>query len=204
MAISTRLALLLALAVAAAGCGPTRVVRVEPSDAAEVVETGEPNAPSIAPVPGKGSPGLELPPGTQVASLPINPSRDPGLILPGSKVDILATIHSDNERQTVPVLVKLVVVAVDLKLPAGGKLENSLTTISFAVTEDEARVLALARDRGCHLELLHTHSKQARNRTWIGLPATERWLGSLPSTGGVLMELPTPVAPPPRAGGDER
>jgi pilus assembly protein CpaB len=98
---------------------------------------------------------LVLPPGTDLLSLPMNlSSAASGFVVPGSKVDVLGTLRTGNRLTAFPVVVNLLVVAVDVQ---SGERGPEVATVSFAVTKKQALVVALAKQRGCNFDLLLRH-----------------------------------------------
>jgi len=102
---------------------------------------------------------VTLPPGMDMISLQIGASNSAaGFVGPGSRVDVLATARLQNRMVAFPLLVNMLVVAVDTQTtytPNG--TFPTLNTVSFAVDRKQALLLALAKSRGCSLELLLRH-----------------------------------------------
>ncbi len=97
-----------------------------------------------------------LPEGKDMVSLPIGlGSAAAGFIGPGAHVDILATMRLGNKLASFPVLVDMQILAVDTntKYSGTGAYAN-LSMVSLAVTQEEALLLGMAKQRGCHMELL--------------------------------------------------
>jgi Flp pilus assembly protein CpaB len=104
---------------------------------------------------------ITLPEGKHMVALPIGVSNGvAGFVGPGSKVDVLATLKLDSTLEAFPLLVDMLILAVDGNVSydtsKNGVFAN-MSTVSFAVTQEEALLLALAKQRGCHLELLLRH-----------------------------------------------
>ncbi|MBY0456546.1 MAG: hypothetical protein K2V38_04360, partial [Gemmataceae bacterium] len=103
--------------------------------------------------------GLELPPGYHMSSLQINAAAAAaGFVGPGSRVNVLATVRLGTRVESFPLLVNMLVVAVDTQTSYtkenGTGTFPTLNTVSFAVKQKEALLLSLAKNRGCSLELL--------------------------------------------------
>jgi pilus assembly protein CpaB len=102
---------------------------------------------------------ITLPDGHDLITLPINvAAAGGGFVGPGSKVDVLATMRLGKQLKAFPILVDMLVVAVDSStmVPEKG-VYQSLSMVSFAATQKQALILALAKQRGSHLELLLRH-----------------------------------------------
>jgi Flp pilus assembly protein CpaB len=104
---------------------------------------------------------VTLPPNHGMVSLPVGVGQAAaGFVGPGSRVDVLATIRLSNKLHSFPLLVNMLVVAVNTATtidPATGGSFPNLSMVSFAVKEKEALVLSLAKTRGCNIELLLRH-----------------------------------------------
>jgi Flp pilus assembly protein CpaB len=101
---------------------------------------------------------ITLPEGKDMASLPMTAMNGAaGFIGPGTKVDVLATVKLGNKTEAFPLLIDMLVLAVDTNTSydtsKAGVFPN-MSTVSFAVTQEEALLLSLAKKRDCHLELL--------------------------------------------------
>ncbi|AMV29160.1 SAF domain protein [Gemmata sp. SH-PL17] len=106
---------------------------------------------------GKG-PVVTLPEGYHMMSLQVNAAQAAaGFVGPGSRVNVNATLKLGTKLEAFPLLVNMLVVAVDTNI-AYAKDSNgtfpSMNTVSFAVKEKEALLLSLAKSRGCTIELL--------------------------------------------------
>ena len=86
-----------------------------------------------------------------------------GFLTPGSKVDVLATFKRNNKVHAFSLLVNVLVVAVDSPVVAGKVPE---VTVSLAVVPKEALVLALAKTRGCQLNLLLRNPTREVDRSY--------------------------------------
>jgi Flp pilus assembly protein CpaB len=81
-----------------------------------------------------------------------------GFVGPGSRVDVLATVRLNNNLKAFPLLINMLVVAVDTKTTYDNNgVFPSMSMVSFAVKGKEALLLSLARARGCSLELMLRH-----------------------------------------------
>lgn len=101
-----------------------------------------------------------LPDGKDMVSLPMNPvAAAAGFIGPGSKVDILATLKIKDRLNSFPLLVDMLVLAVDTHTTNDTKtgVFNNMSMVSFAVTQEQALLLSMAKSRGCQIELLLRH-----------------------------------------------
>ncbi len=117
------------------------------------VYSGEAIVPGrLAPV-GSG-PGLELkiPPGQRAMAVRINDVAGiSGLLQPNSRVDVLVTIKEDNSEKQVAKLfmsnMLVLSVGTEVQRDAAGK-PNTATTVTLAVTPEEAERLAIAMNTG--------------------------------------------------------
>ena len=117
------------------------------------VYNGEPIVPGrLAPV-GTG-PGLELkiPPGQRAMAVRINDVAGiSGLLQPNSRVDVLVTIREDNaDRQVAKLFMSnmlVLSVGTEVQRDTQGKPINA-TTVTLAVTPEEAERLAIAMNTG--------------------------------------------------------
>jgi pilus assembly protein CpaB len=105
---------------------------------------------------------ITLPPGMDMISLQVGASNAAaGFVGPGSRVDILATARLQNRMVAFPLLVNMLVVAVDTQTTySQNGTFPTLNTVSFAVDRKQALLLALAKSRGCSLELLLRHPEK--------------------------------------------
>ncbi len=78
-----------------------------------------------------------------------------GAVVPGSKVDVLAGLMLGKKTRSFPLLVDMHVLAVNGE-PDQTKNPQfpNMSTVSFAVNQEEALLLKLAEKRGCDLSLL--------------------------------------------------
>ncbi|QJW95982.1 hypothetical protein FTUN_3536 [Frigoriglobus tundricola] len=89
-----------------------------------------------------------------------------GLIGPGSRVNVLATLRVGNKVRAFPLLVNVLVVAVDASTvdSKGGTFANLNTVLVAAkVNEKQALALSLAKSRGCSIELLLRHPSKSED-----------------------------------------
>jgi pilus assembly protein CpaB len=102
---------------------------------------------------------ITLPPGYNMVSLPVSVGQAAaGFVGPGSRVDVIASVRLSNQLKAFPLLVNMLVVAVDTQTTyQGNGVFPSLNMVSFAVKPKEALVLSLAKSRGCNLELMLRH-----------------------------------------------
>jgi pilus assembly protein CpaB len=70
---------------------------------------------------------------------------------PGSRVDIIASGRQEDKLFGFTLMVDLLVLGVD------NRPNTTSPSVSFAVTQEQALVLALAQKRGCYLQLLLRH-----------------------------------------------
>lgn len=107
---------------------------------------------------------ITLPTGMDMISLQISlGNAASGFVGPGSRVDILATARLSGRTIAFPLLVNMLIVAVDNQVAYSreGTFAN-LNTVSFAVDRKQALLLALAKSRGCTMELLLRHPEDKR------------------------------------------
>ena len=106
---------------------------------------------------------ITLPEGMDMVSMPVSVANAvAGFVGPGSKVDVLATLRVQNQLRAFPLLVDMLVLAVDQHVSYDTAKGNTgvfpnMSTVSFAATQEQALLLALAQQRGCHLQLLLRH-----------------------------------------------
>jgi len=108
--------------------------------------------------------GVITPPeGMDMVSMPVTVSNAvAGFVGPGSKVDVLATLRTQTQLRAFPLLVDMLVLAVDQHVSydtgkGGTGVFPNMSNVTFAATQEQALLLALAKQRGCHLELLLRH-----------------------------------------------
>jgi len=110
---------------------------------------------------------ITLPPGYNMVALPVGVGQAAaGFIGPGSRVDVLATVRLNNNLKAFPLLINMLVVAVDTKTTYDNNgVFPSMSMVSFAVKGKEALLLSLARARGCTLELMLRHPEASSTET---------------------------------------
>lgn len=103
-----------------------------------------------------------LPPGHNMVSMPVGVGQAAaGFVGPGSRVDVLATVRLSNKLHAFPLLVNMLVVAVNsttVYADNGSGAFPNLSMVSFAVKGKEALLLSLAKSRGCTIELMLRHA----------------------------------------------
>jgi pilus assembly protein CpaB len=98
---------------------------------------------------------ITLPEGYDMVSIQVTPGQAAaGFIVPGSRVDVLATLRTGDKMQAFPLLVNVLVVAVDTRTIVKCEPFPDMNIVSFAVTQKQALLLDLAKSRGCNLSLL--------------------------------------------------
>jgi Flp pilus assembly protein CpaB len=98
-----------------------------------------------------------LPEGKDMYTLSLTPQdAAAGFAGPGAHVDVLATLKINNKIMSLPILVDMQILAVDTKTAydAGKGAFASMGMVSLAVTQEQALLLSLASQRGCHMRLL--------------------------------------------------
>lgn len=103
-------------------------------------------------------PIVTLPKGHHMVSLSVGAAQSAaGFVGPGSKVNVIATLKLGSKLEAFPLLVDMLVVAVDTNTAyakEGNGTFPSMNTVSFAVQEKQALLLSLAKSRGCTIELM--------------------------------------------------
>ncbi|MBM3983178.1 MAG: Flp pilus assembly protein CpaB [Planctomycetes bacterium] len=112
---------------------------------------------------------IMLPPGHNMVSMSVGVSQAAaGFVGPGSRVNVLATVRLDNKMHAFPLLVNMLVIAVNsttvYENGNNGAFPN-LSMVSFAVKGKESLLLSLAKTRGCALELELRHPDAATDET---------------------------------------
>jgi Flp pilus assembly protein CpaB len=104
---------------------------------------------------------ITLPDGMDMVTLPVNTTAAvAGFVGPGTRVDVLATYRQGNRLEAFPLLVDMLVLAVDTHASyestpnKGGGAFTNVSSVSFAVTQEQALILKMAEHAGCHLSLL--------------------------------------------------
>jgi Flp pilus assembly protein CpaB len=102
---------------------------------------------------------ITLPEGYDMISLQVGVGQAAaGFVGPGSRVNVLATVRMSNRLTAFPLLVNMLVVAVDTQTTYDKNgVFPTLSMVSFAVTQKQALLLSLAKNRGCTLELMLRH-----------------------------------------------
>lgn len=113
---------------------------------------------------------VTLPPNMDMISVSVGlPEAVAGFVTPGSRVDVLATAKFGQRQLAFPLLVDMLVLAVDsnLELPKESASFQALNTVSFAVNREQALLLQLARTRGCQMSLvLRNTNKTPGKEVW--------------------------------------
>ncbi|QJW93963.1 Flp pilus assembly protein CpaB [Frigoriglobus tundricola] len=147
---------------------------------------------------------VTLPDGYDMVSLQVGVANAAaGFVGPGSRVNVNATVRSGNKTLAFPLLVNMLVVAVDTNT-VGSKEGTypSMNTVSFAVREKEALLLSLAKSRGCTIELMLRHPNKSNESdksynmesVLAMLSDPDNQIGVRPSDGGG--DKPVPPTPP--------
>jgi Flp pilus assembly protein CpaB len=95
---------------------------------------------------------VRLPEGLEFVSVSLpghSAAVDHGALLPGAKADVLTTLNHRNGTARFPLLVDVLVLAADANLTNPPTL-----SLTFAVTQEQAILLALAKQRDCRFEIL--------------------------------------------------
>ena len=102
---------------------------------------------------------ITLPDGYDMVSLQVGVAQAAaGFVGPGSRVNVNATLRLGTKTHAFPLLVNMLVVAVDTQTTYSKEgTFPSMNTVSFAVKEKEALLLSLAKSRGCAVELMLRH-----------------------------------------------
>jgi len=109
---------------------------------------------------------VSIPPGMSMVALPIGlPQAVAGFVLPGSKVDVLASVRLQEKVRVLPILVNMLVLAVDssTQTPKEGAAYQNLSTVSFAVNRNQALLIKLAQARNCDMSLLLRNQEEKEN-----------------------------------------
>jgi Flp pilus assembly protein CpaB len=95
---------------------------------------------------------ITLPEGYGMVSLQVG-GGNARFVGPGSRVNVYAIVRNGNKLYAFQLLVNMLVVAVDTVWNYDN-VGATRCTVSFAVTEKQALILALAKKMDCHLELM--------------------------------------------------
>lgn len=88
-----------------------------------------------------------------------------GFVIPGSRVDILSTAKVNGRQIAFPLLVDMLVLALEGGMDFKDVVE--IRTVSFAINREQALLLQLARSRGCQMSLvLRGPDKAVAKETW--------------------------------------
>jgi Flp pilus assembly protein CpaB len=113
---------------------------------------------------------VTLPDGKDMVSLSMSAvDAAGGFVGPGSKVDVLARLNLGNSLRVFPLLVDMHVLAINTHTSYESKNNGAfpdVSMVSLAVTQEEALLLSLAKQRGCHLELLLRHEGKPVDPTY--------------------------------------
>jgi Flp pilus assembly protein CpaB len=153
---------------------------------------------------------VTLPPGYDMVSLQVGVAQAvAGFVGPGSRVDILATFRAHNRTIAFPLLVDMLILAVDNNTAFSKEgTFPTLNTVSLAVNRKQAMLLELAKARGCTMSLLLLNTDNKRdekykiddvlkmlqddgNQVQIGGPSSSK-----PEDGDIVKTPPEPKQPP--------
>jgi Flp pilus assembly protein CpaB len=111
--------------------------------------------------------GIQIPRGKHLLTLQLDTARAAaGLAQPGSRVDVLAFVQINNKLTAMPILVDMLVLAVNGHTTIDQNNQSaSVNTVSFAADRKQGLVLELAKGRGCQMSLLlrHPEDKNTEN-----------------------------------------
>jgi len=116
---------------------------------------------------GKGS-SITFVHGKHMVSLPMSAAQAAaGHIVPGSKVDVLATLKLPKKLASFPLLVDMHVLTVNSDLDQSkSQVFQNMTMVSLAVTQEQALLLSMAKTRGCNLELMLQNPEKELDTTY--------------------------------------
>ncbi len=90
-----------------------------------------------------------------------------GFVGPGSKVDVLARLNLGGTIEVFPLLIDMHVLAVNTHVSYENRASfPDMGMVSLAVDQEEALLLELAKQRGCHLSLLYRHPGKLRDPSY--------------------------------------
>jgi pilus assembly protein CpaB len=131
---------------------------------------------------------ITLPEGYDMVSLQVGVANAAaGFVGPGSRVNVNATLRLGNKLYAFPLLVNMLVVAVDTQTTYTKEgTFPTMNTVSFAVKEKEALLLSLAKSRGCAIELMLRHpSKTSKTDESYNLEQVLKLLQDDQNPGGI-------------------
>jgi len=99
---------------------------------------------------------VTIPEGYSMVTLPMNAGQAvAGFAGPGSRVDIVTSVRLENKLTALPLLVNMLVLAIDgqTTYPKEGVF-SGVSMVSFAANRSQALVLELAKSRGCQMNLV--------------------------------------------------
>jgi Flp pilus assembly protein CpaB len=99
-----------------------------------------------------------------IMSLPMNAAKAAaGFVGPGARVDIVGSVIEGQRREVFTLLADMHVLAVNGEQDLQKQTTfPDMSMVSFAVTEAQAKLIALANQRNCNLELLLRHPDAPR------------------------------------------
>jgi pilus assembly protein CpaB len=136
---------------------------------------------------------VTLPEGYDMVSLQMSAANAAGgFVGPGSKVDVLAGLRMQDKLETFPLLVDMLVLAVNQHVDYNATKSGSfpdINMVSLAVTQEQALLLTLAKQRGCQLELLLRHPGKPKDPNYnmemiMNLLKSDRGTTKLVATAG--------------------
>lgn len=154
---------------------------------------------------------ITLPDGMDMVTLPVNTTAAvAGFVGPGTRVDVLATYRQGNRLEAFPLLVDMLVLAVDTHASyestpnKGGGAFTNVSSVSFAVTQEQALILKMAEHAGCHLSLLLRNPNKKEEEVY-DIEQVKKRLRALilpsrvedPSPSGDGSSAAPPASPPP-------
>ncbi len=109
---------------------------------------------------------FQLPPGVRAIAIRVNPETlVGGFILPGTRVDVVNTTRGGDANSSI-ILQDMLVLAVDTKNSRDPESQSMLgSTVTLAVTIEEATRLALAASLGDVRLLLRSHDDREKSHT---------------------------------------
>lgn len=126
---------------------------------------------------------LQPPAGMNMVTIPMQVTdAAAGFCVPGSRVDLLASVqmNSMGGRAVIfPMLVDILVLAVDTQAsgPAAGGAIGTLGSVSFAVTNAQAAIVHAAKTRGSQMRLVLRNPEKPS--TWPYIPTDKEVWGIL-------------------------